>query len=97
MTQAIIESQDLAQDIKQESPKVSLELPEGYEVDSEEDEDFGELYRIWRGYNFVGSFYRGLDGRWIAQPARGEVVFNLDSDAQAQLAVIHCGRFGQAV
>ncbi len=58
------------------------------EVDSDIDPDFGELYRVWISYHLLGTFYRALDGSWVAQPARSNVPLRCATSLEAQAAIV---------
>ncbi|MDF5724656.1 MAG: hypothetical protein PUP91_30175 [Rhizonema sp. PD37] len=30
--------------------------------------DFGLLYRVWKSWELLGTFYRAKKGKWVAQP-----------------------------
>lgn len=64
------------------------ELPAGYEIDSKKDADFGELFRLWKGWQFAGSFYKTLDGKWVVQPAKAEINGRFNTETQAILVLI---------
>jgi hypothetical protein len=81
MTFTTINSQALAQNV---SPKLAPD----FEIDSAEDGDFGTLYRMWKGYLFLGSFYQSLDGKWITQPSNTECRQECDTEYQAQLVIL---------
>ncbi len=80
MTQAMREPQVVLLTQKQ--------LPNEYEVDSVEDLDFGALYRLWFGWNLLGSFYQALDGKWVAQPSLITCEERFDTAEKAQQAII---------
>jgi hypothetical protein len=84
MPQVLADTQAIAQ------PKSSLHvnLAPHYEIDGLEDEDFGTLYRLWKSYHFLGSFYQNLDGLWIAQPANSDCSSECDTEYQAQLVIL---------
>ncbi|OKH31170.1 hypothetical protein NIES2101_41795 [Calothrix sp. HK-06] len=62
--------------------------PREYEIDSVEDSDFGALYRLWFGWNLLGSFYQALDGKWVAQPSLIVCEERFDTAEKAQQAII---------
>ncbi|MBW4674699.1 MAG: hypothetical protein KME52_11915 [Desmonostoc geniculatum HA4340-LM1] len=64
------------------------ELAPDFEIDSVEDEDFGTLYRLWKSYHFLGSFYQNLDGKWTAQPSNTDCKQECDTEYQAQLVIL---------
>jgi hypothetical protein len=80
MTQTTIESQVLAQ--------LEQKLSPDYEIDSADDADFGKLYRLWKNLNLAGTFYQSLDGKWVAQPIRGQVNGKFDTEKEVILAII---------
>ncbi|MBW4668418.1 MAG: hypothetical protein KME60_13570 [Cyanomargarita calcarea GSE-NOS-MK-12-04C] len=80
MTQTMIESQVFAQ--------LEQRLPASYEIDCDNDPDFGNLYRIWNSYNLCGTFYQDMDGYWIPQPINCDFRPRLQSELQAQLVII---------
>jgi hypothetical protein len=64
------------------------ELAPEFEIDSEKDADFGELFRLWKGWQFAGSFYKALDGKWVIQPVKAEIRGRFSTDTQAILVLI---------
>ncbi|MCC5640648.1 hypothetical protein LC593_33420 [Nostoc sp. CHAB 5844] len=69
MTLATIDAQAIAQfELEQYIEQQAQELAPEFEIDSTEDEDFGTLYRVWKSFHFLGSFYQSLDGKWVVQP-----------------------------
>ena len=80
MTQTMIERAVVVLQLQQ--------LPNEYEVDSVEDSDFGALYRLWKGWNLLGSFYQALDGKWVAQPSLIKCEERFDTAEKAQQAII---------
>ncbi|MBW4675924.1 MAG: hypothetical protein KME52_18455 [Desmonostoc geniculatum HA4340-LM1] len=81
MTQATLDTQAIAQN-------VAASIAPDYEIDSVEDGDFGTLYRMWKSYHFLGSFYQNLDGKWISQPANTDCRQESDTEYQAQLVIL---------
>ncbi|MBW4598920.1 MAG: hypothetical protein KME29_04730 [Calothrix sp. FI2-JRJ7] len=77
MTQAVLEAQFLAQEI----------FP-SYEIDSDIDQDFGTLYRVWNSYHLCGTFYQDADGYWIPQPVKSDFRPRVRTEMQAQLIII---------
>ncbi|NJL09356.1 MAG: hypothetical protein HC908_01495 [Calothrix sp. SM1_7_51] len=75
-------------ELEQYLEQQALEIAPEFEIDSDKDSEFGELFRVWQGNEFIGSFYRSLDGSWVAQPAQGVFSPRLQSDEQAQLVLI---------
>jgi hypothetical protein len=67
---------------------IALTNPPEIEIDSVEDEDFGTLYRLWKSFYFLGSFYQNLDGKWISQPANSDCRSECDTEYQAQLVIL---------
>jgi len=65
--------------------KAKIELLESkIEVDSVVDADFGTLYRVWESYHFLGTFYRDINGKWVAQPCnRQSRRFSTSDQAQS--------------
>lgn len=57
-----------------------------YEIDSIEDK-LGTLYRLWKGWNLLGTFYQNLEGRWIAEPSlfKSTQCFNTALEAQQEI------------
>ncbi|MFN6474074.1 MAG: hypothetical protein RMY36_030965 [Nostoc sp. SerVER01] len=84
MYQTVLDNQG----ILESQPNLQTDLVPDYEIDSAEDSDFGTLYRLWKGYHFLGSFYQNLDGRWIAQPNNTECRQECDTEYQAQLVIL---------
>ncbi|MBD2771171.1 hypothetical protein [Iningainema tapete] len=89
MTQTAIDSQQIAQiELAQYLEQQAQELAPEFEIDGLPDEDFGTLYRLWKGRKLLGTFYKALDEKWIAQPMNNELKARLDTDTQAILAII---------
>lgn len=59
-----------------------------FEIDSVDDCDFGVLYRVWSGMRLLGTFYRAVDGKWVAQPCNFEQRPRCDTPEIAQLMII---------
>lgn len=38
------------------------------EIDLLSDQDFGDLFRVWKGSQIIGTFFQSLDGKWVSQP-----------------------------
>ncbi len=68
-----------------------LQAETAIEIDSIADADFGTLYRVWESYHFLGSFYRDLSGKWVAQPCNREPG-RFTTSEQAQSFVIAVSR-----
>jgi hypothetical protein len=81
MAQSAVDVQVLAQ-------KFKAQLPASYEIDCNNDPDFGKLYRLWNSYNLCGTFYQDMDGYWIPQPCKSDFRPRLKSELQAQLVII---------
>ncbi|MBW4668421.1 MAG: hypothetical protein KME60_13585 [Cyanomargarita calcarea GSE-NOS-MK-12-04C] len=87
MAQSTIEAQ-VCVELEENFQRTQVELSPEFEIDSEKDVDFGELFRLWKGWQFVGSFYKALDGKWIVQSVKAEVSGKFSTDAQAILILI---------
>ena len=60
-----------------------------FEIDAVEDGDFGTLYRLWQGWNLLGTFYlSNVDGKWVAQSSFSTARSRCDTAEQAQLLII---------
>lgn len=81
MTQTTLEPQVPASKFEQQ-------LPSTYEIDCDNDPDFGKLYRLWNSYNLCGTFYQDMDGYWIPQPCKSDFRPRLKSELQAQSVII---------
>jgi hypothetical protein len=59
------------------------------QIDAEED-CFGTLFRVWKGYRFLGSYYQALDDTWVARVAKpdGDRLQILNNSEQAYLYII---------
>ncbi|PHJ69116.1 hypothetical protein VF14_02970 [Nostoc linckia z18] len=89
MPQAILDNQAIAQlELNQYIDQQAQDLAPDYEIDSAEDGDFGPLYRLWKSYIFLGSFYQNLSGKWVAQPANSDCRAECDTEYQAQLVIL---------
>lgn len=58
------------------------------EVDSDYDLDFGIMYRVWKGWELLGTFYRAIDGQWVAQPCQSEQRPRCNTAYIAQLSIL---------
>lgn len=82
------DEQEIAQmEFEQHIDQQAQDLAPEYEIDSVE-EVFGTLYRVWKSYHFLGSFYQDFYGKWVAQPANSGIRPRLNTDIQAQLVII---------
>lgn len=72
----------MPQSLRDPQPIATLTL----EIDSLPDPDFGTLYRLWKSYHFLGSFYQNLDGEWVAQA--GNCRAYCQTEYQAQLVIL---------
>ncbi|MBC1214190.1 hypothetical protein GNE08_08130 [Trichormus variabilis ARAD] len=61
--------------------------PPEIEIDSVMDV-FGELYRVWNGWQLLGTFYQNLEGKWVAQPCNSDERPCYETALQAQLLII---------
>ena len=63
-----------------------IQVSDEYEIDSVEDKP-RSLYRLWKGWNLLGTFYQNLEGRWIAEPSLIESTqcFNTVLEAQREI------------
>ncbi|MFN6572425.1 hypothetical protein [Dendronalium sp. ChiSLP03b] len=86
MPQATIDTQAFVENVA--AGIAPTNLAPDFEIDSIEDGDFGTLYRLWKSYHFLGSFYQNLDGKWIAQPANSDCKLECDTEYQAQLVIL---------
>ncbi|MGI8501062.1 MAG: hypothetical protein ACR2LR_07965 [Hassallia sp.] len=88
MTQREFDNQASAQSefeeyIEQKADAVAPEI----EIDSVPD-DIGELYRVWNGFQLLGTFYQNLEGKWIAQPCDRDERLCCETPDAAQLLII---------
>ncbi|BDA76152.1 hypothetical protein CAL7716_103180 (plasmid) [Calothrix sp. PCC 7716] len=88
MTQKTIQPQFLMQFDQCKYTKKSNELVPPYEIDSVFDKDFGKLYRVWKSYRLLGTFYKALDGKWIVQPVNATVNGRFNTSNQVILLII---------
>ncbi|MBW4603986.1 MAG: hypothetical protein KME29_31580 [Calothrix sp. FI2-JRJ7] len=79
---------DEQEEVNQEVNQQVLELAPEYEIDSVDDAQFGELFRLWKGWQFAGSFYKAHDGKWIAQPIKAEINGRFSTHTQAILILV---------
>ena len=61
---------------------------EDIEVDSTSDPDFGALHRVWREKQLLGTFYKAIDGYWVAQPCASEKRPRSLTATQAQISIL---------
>ena len=60
-----------------------------FEIDAVHDSDFGTLYRLWQGWNLLGTFYLStVDSKWVAQSSFSTARSRCDTAEQAQLLII---------
>ncbi|MBD2168674.1 hypothetical protein H6G04_30300 [Calothrix membranacea FACHB-236] len=88
ITQEISDDQTLAQsEFEEYIDQLTDPAPPEIEIDSVTD-DFGELYRVWNGWQLLGTFYQNLEGKWIVQPCNSDERPFCDTPLQAQLLII---------
>ena len=63
-------------------------LSDDIEVDSISDPDFGLLYRVWKSWELLGTFYHALDSKWVAQPCESDARPRCETANQAQLLIL---------
>ncbi|MDF5720228.1 MAG: hypothetical protein PUP91_07030 [Rhizonema sp. PD37] len=63
-------------------------LRDDIEVDSVSDPDFGLMYRVWKSWELLGTFYHALDGKWVAQPSDSDARPRCETADQAQLLIL---------
>ncbi|BDA74406.1 hypothetical protein CAL7716_085720 [Calothrix sp. PCC 7716] len=86
-----LQTQDCVNTIRDEQAEVEQqveELPEPYEIDSEEHAQHGEVFRLWKGWQFAGSFYETRDGKWIAEPMLATINGRFSTSENAILILI---------
>lgn len=89
MTQTTFDVQAIAQiELDQHIEQQAQELAPEFEIDGDIDADFGTLYRVWKGWELLGTFYQDLNGKWVAQPVGTEIQSRFETDEQAILAII---------
>jgi len=71
--------------------KDSDTTPPEIDIDDVDDEDFGLLYRVWAGTKLLGTYYRNLEQKWIAQADAKK--FNCKDTLQAQLIILAVGGY----
>ena len=60
---------DVAPVSKQVLPQAQDEVPE-FEVDTGDSTEFGTIYRLWQGWNLLGTFYYSAQyDKWVTQPS----------------------------
>ena len=92
-----IDSQAIAQfELDQYIEQQSQELAPEFEIDGLVDEDFGNLYRLWKGRQLLGTFYKDAEGKWVAQPCCSDIRPRLKTETQAQLVIIAVNGLGFA-
>jgi hypothetical protein len=89
MHQTRIDAQVLAQfELEQSINKQAATLAP-FEIDAVHDNDFGTLYRLWQGWNLLGTFYlSNVDGKWVAQSSFSTACSCCDNSEQAVLLII---------
>lgn len=86
-----LQTQDCVNTIRDEQAEVEQqveELPEPYEIDSEEHGFGRQVFRLWKGWQFAGSFYEAHDGKWIAEPTQATINGKFNTSTQAILVLI---------
>jgi hypothetical protein len=83
----MIEAQVFAE-LEQDFQRNQTELSPEFEVDASLDTDFGPLYRLWKGLQLAGTFYKALLCKWVVQPVKAEVSGRFSTDTQAILVLI---------
>lgn len=88
------QTQDCVNTIRDEQAQTQIEvqseveeLPEPYEIDSEVSTK-GEVFRLWKGWQFAGSFYEARDGKWVAEPIQATINGKFSTSTQAILVLI---------
>jgi hypothetical protein len=88
-----VDEQAIAQlELEKYIEQQAQDLAPEFEIDGVEDE-FGTLYRLWKGTQLLGTFYENLDGKWVAQPFNVDFRPCLNTPEQAQLVIIVCSGF----
>ncbi|MBH8575107.1 hypothetical protein I8752_19225 [Nostocaceae cyanobacterium CENA369] len=88
ITQQVFDDQTLTKsEFEEYVDQLTDPAPPEIEIDSVTD-DFGELYRVWHGWQLLGTFYQNLEGKWIAQPCNSDDRPCCDTSSQAQLIII---------
>lgn len=89
------QTQDCVNTIRDEQAEVQNEVeqqveevPEPYEIDSEEHPKHGQVFRLWKGWQFAGSFYETRDGKWVAEPTQATINGKFSTSTQAILVLI---------
>jgi hypothetical protein len=60
-----------------------------FEVDTVHSSDFGTMYRLWQGWNLLGTFYYSdKDNTWVTQPSCSNRESHCDSPDQAQMLIV---------
>ena len=75
-------------ELNQHIEEQAQELAPEFEVDSDVDTEFGILYRVWSSYHLFGTFYRDVEGKWVAQPCNSNIRPRLNTSMQAQLVIV---------
>ena len=78
-----IAQQELNSLIENQADIVAPEI----EVDSISDSELGLVYRVWKSYHFLGTFYRD-DNRWVAQPHSFDERLRCNSPEHAQILIV---------
>lgn len=90
----ISDEQAIAQaELDQHIQEQAQEIAPGFEIDSDVDQDFGVLYRVWSSYHLLGTFYQDVEGKWVAQPCNSDFRPRLNTSMQAELVIIALSGF----
>ena len=58
------------------------------EVDEQQDEEFGLLYRVWNSNQLLGTFYHAISGEWVVQSCFQDDRPRCNTAAEAQLIIV---------
>ncbi|MBD2566419.1 hypothetical protein [Anabaena lutea] len=67
---------------------VTLPKLTGLDIDKVQDLDFGDLHRLWRGTQLLGTFYHSLDGSWVSQFINSNSTQRWVTDSEAINAIV---------
>lgn len=81
------QTQDCVNTIRDVEQEVQ-ELPAPYEIDSQEHPEHGEVFRLWKGWEFAGSFYQARDGKWQCESVKAEINGSFSTPEKAILVLI---------
>lgn len=77
---AQVEFEDYIEQLGEEvAPEIEIDSVPG---------ELGLLYRVWNSFHLLGTFYRNLEGKWVAQPCNTDERPCCDTPDTAQQIIV---------